>query len=268
MGNIALTIAGSDSSGGAGIQADLKTFSALGVYGCSVITAVTAQNTTSVKGIEEISKNLVDLQISSVLSDLSVDSIKLGMVFSNDIIDAIYKNIYKLNIPVVLDPVMISKTGNLLLKKESVDYLVNKLVPLSSLLTPNLPEASMILSCEIAKNISEMEEQGKALCEMGAPAVLIKGGHQKGDFCEDVLVFKSGKKYCFSSKRINTKNTHGTGCSFSSAITAFLSRGYDIASAVESAHNWLHEAIKFSDRLSVGKGHGPVNHFYHFWEEI
>ena len=268
MGNIALTIAGSDSSGGAGIQADLKTFSALGVYGCSVITAVTAQNTTSVTGIEKISENLVDLQISSVLSDLSVDAIKLGMVFSNDIIDAIYKNIFKLNIPIVLDPVMISKTGNLLLKKESIDYLVKKLIPSSSLLTPNLPEASMILSCGVAKNIFEMEEQGKALCEMGVPAVLIKGGHKNGDSCEDVLIFNSGKKYCFSSKRINTKNTHGTGCSFSSAITAFLSKGYDIATSVESAHNWLHEAIKFSDLLSVGKGHGPVNHFYNFWEKI
>ena len=266
MGEIALTIAGSDSGGGAGIQADIKTFSALGVYGCSVITAVTAQNTLTVSGIEEISNEIIEAQISSILDDLPVNAIKVGMVFSKDTINVIYKKLHDLNIPIILDPVMIAKSGDKLLKDDAANELMKKLIPISSLLTPNLPEASRILSCNPAKNISEMKDQGKALCDFGAKAVLIKGGHQSGENCDDILVLNSGKSFHFSAKRKFTKNTHGTGCSYSSAITALVAKGNGICDAVEIAHNWLQGAINFSDKLSIGNGHGPIHHFYKIWE--
>ena len=266
MGNIALTIAGSDSCGGAGIQADIKTFSALGVYGCSVITAITAQNTKTVIGIEEISDEIIRAQITSIFSDLSVDAIKLGMVFSKDIINVIFNEIKHLKIPIILDPVMIAKSGDSLLKDDAITELKEKLIPISTLLTPNLPEASKILSCNLAKNTFEMAEQGKALCKKGAKSVLIKGGHQTGEYCDDVLVLETGESFKFSAERKFTKNTHGTGCSYSSAITALIARGYQISKAVEIAHEWLQGAISFSDNLSVGNGHGPIHHFYKIWE--
>lgn len=265
--SIALTIAGSDSGGGAGIQADLKTFSALGVFGASVITAITAQNTCAVTAVHEVPADIVAAQCEAVLSDLNLGAIKIGMLFSPEIIDVVSSVLETTDISVVLDPVMIAKSGDALLQPEAVAALIAKLLPRADLLTPNAPEAAAILGVPEAKNALEMEEQAKALLNLGAKAVLIKGGHVAGEICTDYLVMEGEQSRVFATKRIETKNTHGTGCTLSAAIAAGLAKGLPLVEAVTQAHGYLHEAIKQADGLGIGAGKGPVHHFHAQWHD-
>ncbi|MCA6111405.1 bifunctional hydroxymethylpyrimidine kinase/phosphomethylpyrimidine kinase [Bradyrhizobium cenepequi] len=262
---IALTIAGSDSSGGAGIQADLKTFAALGVYGASVITALTAQNTMGVRGIHQVPAEFVTAQIDAVFSDLAVGAVKIGMVAELSIIDAIATGLKRWSPKyVVFDPVMVATSGDRLLAAEAVDALRTKLIPLASLITPNLPEAAALLDESMASDEAAIERQGRRLLALGCQAVLIKGGHGQGSESTDYLV-AADSTIVLSAPRINTANTHGTGCSLSSAIAAELAKGEDMASAVRNAKRWISAAIEAADRFTVGHGHGPVHHFHRFY---
>ena len=263
---IALTIAGSDSGGGAGIQADLKAMAANGVYGASVITAVTAQNTTAVTAVHEIPVDVVAEQIDAVLSDLDVDVIKLGMLFSVPIIEATAKRLTSFDGPVVIDPVMIAKSGDALLQDAAVDALIRMILPHASVLTPNLPEAARLLNTSEATTPEQMVLQGHRLIEMGPKAVLMKGGHAVGGVCTDVLVDGGGVIATFKANRIKTRNTHGTGCTYSAAIAANLAKGLDLEAAVGAAHAYLQAAIHAADDLKIGKGHGPVHHFHGQWQ--
>ncbi|HSW88991.1 MAG TPA: bifunctional hydroxymethylpyrimidine kinase/phosphomethylpyrimidine kinase [Candidatus Saccharimonadales bacterium] len=257
-----LTVAGSDSGGGAGIQADLKTFAARGVYGMSAITAITAQNTVGVQAVYELPATLVDAQIRSVMDDIGADAIKIGMLANTEIIAVVAENIRKYNSPfVVLDPVMIAKSGDALLHREAIDSLIQKLIPLSFIITPNLDEAKAITKLKIT-TIEQMKQAAVMLHEMGAKNVVVKGGHLfHSDYSIDVLydgkVFKE-----FSTKRIITKNTHGTGCTFASAIAAELAKGSDIYQAVKIAKNYVTNALEASKNLTLGKGCGSLNHIF------
>jgi hydroxymethylpyrimidine/phosphomethylpyrimidine kinase len=262
---IALTIAGSDSSGGAGVQADLKTFSALGVYGASVITALTAQNTTGVSGIHDVPADFVTAQIDAVFSDLDVRAVKIGMVAQRAAIDAIVAGLARWSPKhIVLDPVMVATSGDHLLAADAVATLRTKLIPFASLITPNLPEAAVLLDEPVAASEAAIESQGRRLLAMGCPAVLIKGGHGQGSESIDYL-FGGNGTIALAAPRVATKNTHGTGCSLSSAIAAGLAKGEDMESAVRYAKTWISAAIAASDRLDVGHGHGPVHHFHGFY---
>jgi hydroxymethylpyrimidine/phosphomethylpyrimidine kinase len=262
---IALTIAGSDSSAGAGIQADLKTFAALGVYGASVITALTAQNTKGVSGIHQVPAEFVTAQIEAVFSDLAVDAVKIGMVADLAVIDAIVAGLEHWSPRhVVLDPVMVATSGDRLLAAEAVDALRTKLIPRASVITPNLPEAAALLDEPVAANEIAIESQGKRLLAMGCGAVLIKGGHGQGAESIDYL-FDAGRTIALAAPRIATKNTHGTGCSLSSAIAAGLAKGEDLETAVRNAKAWISAAIAAADHFSVGQGHGPIHHFHRFY---
>ena len=262
---IALTIAGSDSSGGAGIQADLKTFAALGVYGASVITALTAQNTTGVSGIHQVPAEFVTAQIDAVFADLDVAAVKIGMVAHPPVIDAIVAGLARWSPKhVVLDPVMVATSGDRLLAAEAVDALRTKLIPLASVITPNLPEAAALLDEAVAADEATVEKQGRRLLALGCKAVLIKGGHGEGAESIDYLVDSSGVT-ALAAPRIATKNTHGTGCSLSSAIAAGLAKGEGMETAVRNAKAWVSAAIAAADRFSVGRGHGPIHHFHGFY---
>jgi hydroxymethylpyrimidine/phosphomethylpyrimidine kinase len=262
---IALTIAGSDSSGGAGIQADLKSFAALGVYGASVITALTAQNTRGVTGIHQVPAEFVTAQIDAVFGDLDVKAVKIGMVADLAVIDAIAAGLRMWSPQhIVLDPVMVATSGDRLLAAEAVDALRAKLIPLASLITPNLPEAAALLNEPIAESDAAIASQGQRLLALGCPAVLIKGGHGHGAESTDFLVRDSGT-VVLAAPRIATQNTHGTGCSLSSAIAAGLAKGEDLETAVRNAKAWISAAIAAADRLGVGHGHGPVHHFHRFY---
>jgi len=262
---IALTIAGSDSSGGAGIQADLKAFAALGVYGASVITALTAQNTTGVRGIHAVPAEFVTAQIDAVFSDLDVGAVKIGMVAEPPVIDAIVAGLRRWSPKhVVLDPVMVATSGDRLLVPEAVEALRSRLVPLASVITPNLPEAAALLDEPVAESEAAVEEQGRRLLRMGCKAVLIKGGHGEGAESIDYLLTSSGP-IALSAPRIATRNTHGTGCSLSSAIAAGLAKGENMETAVRNAKTWVSSAIAAADRFSVGHGHGPVHHFHQYY---
>lgn len=261
---IALTIAGSDSSGGAGIQADLKTFAALGVYGASVITALTAQNTRGVAGVHPVPADFVTAQIDAVFSDLAVNSVKIGMVAQLATVDAIVAGLTRWSPShIVLDPVMVATSGDRLLAAEAVDALRTKLIPRASLVTPNLPEAAALLDEPVAASKAAIESQGGRLLSMGCRAVLIKGGHGQGAESVDYL-FSSNGVVALAAPRIATGNTHGTGCSLSSAIAAGLARGEDLETAVRHAKLWISAAIAAADRLDVGHGHGPIHHFHKF----
>ena len=261
---VALTIAGSDSSGGAGIQADLKTFAALGVYGASVITALTAQNTTGVSGIHQVPAEFVTAQIDAVFSDLAVGAVKIGMVAQLDNIDAIAAGLKRWSPKhVVLDPVMVATSGDRLLASEAIEALRSKLIPCASIITPNLPEAAALLDEPVAESEAAVEHQGKRLLAMGCRAVLIKGGHGEGAESIDYLIDPQGTR-ALPAPRIATKNTHGTGCSLSSAIAAGLAKGEGLETAVRNAKAWISAAISAADRFSVGHGHGPIHHFHKF----
>ncbi len=265
---IALTIAGSDSSGGAGIQADLKTFAAFGVYGASVITALTAQNTLGVSAIHPVPAEFVTRQIDAVFSDLDVSSVKIGMVAQRPVIDAIIMGLERWSPKhVVLDPVMVATSGDRLLASDAVEALQNKLIPRARILTPNLPEAAALLNEPVAETEADIERQGGLLLAMGCAAVLIKGGHGHGAESTDYLVRAEGIT-AFRSPRIATKNTHGTGCSLSSAIAAGLAKGDDLETAVGNAKSYVGAAIAAADRLGIGRGHGPIHHFHAFDREV
>jgi hydroxymethylpyrimidine/phosphomethylpyrimidine kinase len=262
---IALTIAGSDSSGGAGIQADLKTFAALGVYGASVITALTAQNTQGVSGIHAVPAEFVTAQIDAVFSDLAVAAVKIGMVAQPASIDAIVAGLTRWSPKhVVLDPVMVATSGDRLLAQEAVEALRTKLIPRAAVITPNLPEAAALLDEPVAVSEAAIENQGQRLLAMGCPAVLIKGGHGQGAESIDYLIDAKGV-IALAAPRIATENTHGTGCSLSSAIAAGLAKGEDLEAAVRNAKAWVSAAIAAADRFSVGHGHGPIHHFHRFY---
>jgi hydroxymethylpyrimidine/phosphomethylpyrimidine kinase len=262
---IALTIAGSDSSGGAGIQADLKTFAALGVYGASVITALTAQNTRGVSGIHAVPPAFVTAQMDAIFDDLDVKAVKIGMVAQLATIDAIAAALARWKpAPVVLDPVMVATSGDRLLAADAVASLRTRLVPCAALITPNLPEAAALLDEAVASGEAAIASQGKRLLAMGCPAVLIKGGHEKGAESIDYLFSKNGT-LALPAPRIATENTHGTGCSLSSAIAALLAKGEALETAVRNAKAWVSAAIAAADRLDVGHGHGPIHHFHRFY---
>jgi hydroxymethylpyrimidine/phosphomethylpyrimidine kinase len=261
---IALTIAGSDSSGGAGVQADLKSFAACGVYGASVITALTAQNTKGVNAIHQVPADFVTAQIDAVFSDLDVKAVKIGMVADRAVIEAIVAGLERWSPGhVVLDPVMVATSGDRLLAPEAVDALRTQLIPRARIITPNLPEAAALLNASLATDEADVEDQGRRLLALGCGAVLIKGGHGQGAESIDYLVTANGVA-AFAAPRIVTKNTHGTGCSLSSAIAAGLAKGEDLETAVRGAKAFITDAIAAADRLDVGHGHGPVHHFYRF----
>lgn len=264
----ALTIAGSDSSGGAGIQADLKTFSALGVYGASVITSVTAQNTQGVQAVFTLPPDIVKAQIFSVLTDLDIKAIKTGMLANAGVVVAVDEALAQYReIPLIIDPVMVSQSGHDLLEPEAVAILREKFLLRATLLTPNLPEAARLLGQEVAQDEDQMVKQAKALLSCGAKAVLLKGGHAKGE--ESVDIFAQAETVMrFAAKRIVTKNTHGTGCSLASAITAFIAGGLPLTEAIAKAKAWLSNAIVAADQLKVGAGAGPVHHFHALWPKL
>ena len=262
---IALTIAGSDSSGGAGIQADLKTFAALGVYGASVITALTAQNTSGVSGIHQVPADFVTAQMDAVFSDLDVKAVKIGMVAQLATVDAIVAGLKRWSPGhIVLDPVMVATSGDRLLAADAIEALRTKLIPRASLITPNLPEAAALLGEPVAASEAAIESQGKRLLALGCPAVLIKGGHAQGAESIDYLVVATGA-IALAAPRIATRNTHGTGCSLSSAIAAGLAKGEEMETAVRHAKAWISLAIAAADRLGVGHGNGPIHHFHRFY---
>ena len=262
---VALTIAGSDSSGGAGIQADLKTFAAFGVYGASVITALTAQNTQGVSGIHQVPAEFVTAQMDAVFGDLDVGAVKIGMVAQLSTINAIVAGLARWSPKhVVLDPVMVATSGDRLLAADAVERLRTKLIPRAALITPNLPEAAALLDEPVAAGEAAIEDQGRRLLALGCDAVLIKGGHGQGAESIDYLV-TGGSTLALSAPRIATANTHGTGCSLSSAIAAGLAKGEDLETAVRQAKAWISAAIAAADRFSVGQGHGPIHHFHRFY---
>jgi hydroxymethylpyrimidine/phosphomethylpyrimidine kinase len=260
----ALTIAGSDSGGGAGIQADLKTFSALGVYGASVITAVTAQNTRAVIAVRMIDPAMIRAQMDAVFDDLEIKAIKVGMLGGPDAIAAVARGLAPCAMPVVLDPVMVAKSGDALLPVDAVDALRAQMLPLAYILTPNIPEAARLLGGSEAADEEQMLAQGQALLALGPRAVLMKGGHASGPTCTDLLITKDDV-IRLSALRHVTRNTHGTGCTLSAAIAAGLARKMSLADAVKMAHAYLQEAIASADLLRVGDGHGPVHHFHAVW---
>ncbi|WP_018663604.1 bifunctional hydroxymethylpyrimidine kinase/phosphomethylpyrimidine kinase [Heyndrickxia acidiproducens] len=255
----ALTIAGSDSGGGAGIQADLKTFQELEVYGMSVITAVTAQNTLGVQGVFPLSTEAVIRQIDSIAEDMGTDALKTGMLFDAAIIEAVAEKI-KVNHweKTVVDPVMIAKGGETLLKKDAVSALKDKLLPLSFIATPNIPEAEIISGMEI-QSFSDMKEAARKIAACGVRYVVIKGGHQEESTLSRDTLYDGRYFYDFPAKRFATKNTHGTGCTFSAAITAELAKGAAVIDAIETAKEFITAAIE--DGIQIGSGHGPTNHW-------
>jgi hydroxymethylpyrimidine/phosphomethylpyrimidine kinase len=262
---IALTIAGSDSSGGAGVQADLKSFAALGVYGASVITALTAQNTRGVSGIHLVPPAFVTAQMDAVFGDLDVKAVKIGMVAQPATIDAIAAALTRWSpANIVLDPVMVATSGDRLLSVDAVAGLRKKLIPRAALITPNLAEAAALLDEPVASSEAAIADQGKRLLAMGCPAVLIKGGHGQGAESIDYLFGANGTT-ALPAPRIITENTHGTGCSLSSAIAALLAKGEALETAVRHAKAWVTAAIAAADRLDIGHGHGPIHHFHRFY---
>lgn len=258
----ALSIAGSDCSGGAGIQADIKTMSALGVFGMSVIVSVVAENTSRVISIENISKQKIADQIDAIFEDIEVDAVKVGMLSTPECMKTVAEKLKQYQPRhIVIDPVMYAKNGCPLMQETSIDTLIHTIIPLATLLTPNIPEAEKISGMEI-KTVEDMKEAAKKMVALGAKAALIKGGHLIGD-AKDILY--DGREYhTFVQKRIPTKNTHGTGCTLSSAIASYLALGEDLVTAVEKAKQYVTGAIQ--NALELGKGYGPTNHFYQFYK--
>jgi hydroxymethylpyrimidine/phosphomethylpyrimidine kinase len=258
----ALTIAGSDSGAGAGIQADLKTFSALGVYGVTAITAITAQNTQSVRAAWTLTPELVEAQIDAVLEDIGADVAKTGMLASSEIIEVVARCVSRWKLPLVVDPVMLAKSGDPLLAPEAVTTLRNVLLPLATVVTPNIPEAEALCELRI-ETVEDMRVAARALSALGPRCVVVKGGHRM-DRAIDILF--DGERFMeFLSARIETPHTHGTGCTFSAAIAAFLARGRPVHEAVSGAKQYITEAIRQAP--GIGKGHGPVEHFWH-WKQF
>lgn len=262
--NKILTIAGSDPSGGAGIQADLKTFSALGCYGMAILSALTAQSTQGVTGVLPVPTEFIEKQYYTLMDDIDVDAVKMGALVNSEIITTVAKLLTERPIPfVVLDTVMIAKGGHPLLVEEAVTAIREALLPLADIITPNLPEAAALLGVKEAQNIEEMAEQGRALLSLGPKAVLMKGGHLESEESPDLLVTEEGIEL-FNAARIATQNTHGTGCTLSAAIAA-LYPFHGLKNGVRLAKAYIEGAIEHADRLHVGKGIGPTHHFYRWW---
>ena len=261
-----LTIAGSDSSGGAGIQADLKTFSALGCYGMSVITALTAQNTVGVRGIYPIPPSFVEKQMEAVFTDIDVDAVKIGMLYSAELIESVASMLKKFKATkIVLDPVMAAQSGDSLMKSKAVDALKKHLMPLVDVVTPNIPETSALTGKKILC-LDEMYKAARVLAQYGSKGIFIKGGHLENKESIDVLYIDDQDKFVtFKEKRIKTRNNHGTGCTLSSALASFLAKGNSIEAAAEKAKIYISKAIRKGSAYLIGKGSGPVHHFFEFW---
>lgn len=262
---IALTIAGSDSSGGAGIQADIKTFTALGVYGASVIAALTAQNTRGVTGVLAVPADFIALQIDAVAADLRVTATKTGMLGEAAAVDAVADGLERHDLgPLVVDPVMVATSGDVLLAPDAIGLVKSRLIPKASVITPNLAEAAKLLGARLATSLADMEAQGRDLLALGCEAVLVKGGHMTGDEAIDVLVRRAapGEPLRFSAPRVETRNTHGTGCTLAAAIAAHLARGEDLATAVAGGKRFLAAALESGRELAIGQGRGPVDHLH------
>ena len=261
-----LTIAGSDSGGGAGIQADLKAFSALGCYGMSVITALTAQNTQGVTGIHPVPAEFVRQQMVAVLADIGVDAVKIGMLFSPELIKTIADTLAEFQVEnIVLDPVMVATSGDKLLQDDAIAAIVEHLIPMADILTPNLPEASVLVAGELNSRES-LEKAAEDLASSGCGNILIKGGHLSGQCSDDLLYMAAEKRFIeLKGERVTTRNTHGTGCTLSSAIASFIAREYDIEAAIVQAKSYIQGAIKAGADYRIGEGHGPVHHFYQNW---
>lgn len=259
-----LTIAGTDPSGGAGIQADLKTFQELKAYGMSVITSVVAQNTTGVQNVQHMPVSMIKQQLESVISDIPFQAFKTGMLANITIMDAVAEKISGLDVPYIMDPVMVATSGDALISGDSRDYLRDKLLPLSALVTPNIPEAE-VMTGKTIKSAEDIQQAAKQIVhEFGAGAALVKGGHMQGEAVD--FLYDGKKMHPFSTERIDTKNTHGTGCTYSAAITAYMSHGYQLPEAVQKAKNFVTGAIR--DSFSIGHGNGPTNQWTHRTERV
>lgn len=258
-----LSIAGFDGSGGAGLQADLKTFSALGCYGMTVLTALPVQNTCGVRSCYSIPLQSIQEQLETIFSDITPDSIKIGMLFSTEIIEVVANFLAKhaCGIPIVVDPVMIAKSGDPLLLPQAIAALKSQIIPLATIITPNLPEAYAL-----AETTNDLDLLSQHLLQLGSQALLLKGGHAEGQTSDDLYLDKQGQRKWFSAPRIDTKNTHGTGCTLSAAICANLALGLTPIEACKQAKEYLFEAMQAAKDNSVGKGHGPVHHFCRIWE--
>ncbi len=261
-----LTIAGSDSGGGAGIQADIKAISACGCFATSAITAITAQNTLGVRDIHPVPENILASQISAVLEDIGTDAVKIGMLHSSEVIKVVAEMLKKFAIKnVVLDPVMVATSGDKLLQDEAIASLQRDLIPMARIITPNIPEAEILLDKKIT-NQEQLPDFATELSEKFGVSVLLKAGHLQDDELVDVFYdFEKRKVNLLKSKRLFTKNTHGTGCTLSSALAAFLAQGYSLGETVSLAKDYIHNAIEVGAGYSIGDGHGPVHHFYKFW---
>lgn len=258
----AMTIAGSDSGGGAGIQADLKTFAALGVYGTSTLTAITAQNTIGVTAIHEIPPDIIAAQIEAVMTDIGADAVKTGMLSSSTIIEVVARELKRHQVrALVVDPVMVAKSGDRLLREEAINALRTQLIPLATVVTPNIPEAEALTEMKII-NATDIRRAAEKVIALGARGVVVKGGHRQGPATD---LFYDGSHFQeFTTPRIETQNTHGTGCTFASAVAAGLACGRSVVDSVALAKEYVTEAIRHS--FSVGQGHGPLNHFYKLWD--
>ena len=261
----ALTIAGSDSGGGAGIQADLKTFAALGCYGMSVITALTAQNTQAVTAIQSVPAAFIVEQMKAVLSDIGTDAVKIGMLHTPEVIVQVAHTLTEFGITnIVLDPVMVAKSGDKLLQDEAVDALRTYLLPLATLLTPNLPEASVLLGRPV-ETVADMLPAAIDLACLCPGGILVKGGHLATAESTDLLYLPDQEPHWLSTERIPTNNSHGTGCTLSSAIAAGLAKGLSLPEAVHQAKTYLTDALRAGATYTLGHGHGPVHHFFFYW---
>ena len=256
-----LSIAGSDPSGGAGIQADIKSISANGGYAMAAITALTAQNTRGVQAAQLMDTDIITDQIAAIREDIRIDAVKIGMLGNAAIIGAVADALAGLDAPIVLDPVMVAKGGDRLLASDAVDALHRLLLPVATLITPNLPEAADLLGCAEARDVDEMIEQADLLLGLGAQAVLLKGGHLGGDASPDLLIWQDGREWLHGA-RIDTLRTHGTGCTLSSAIAVHLGAGLPLLNAVQRGKEYITGAIAAAHLLDVGRGHGPTHHFY------
>ena len=260
----ALTIAGSDSGGGAGIQADLKTFSALGVFGMSALTAITAQNTTGVTAVFELPTDIVAAQIDAVITDIGADAVKTGMIANSEIIRVVAAKVREYGLStLVVDPVMVATSGDRLLREEAVTALRTELLPLATVATPNLPEAEVLTGRSI-RSLAEMRDAARAIVDLGVRSVLVKGGHLQGDAVD---LFYDGNRFVeLPARRVNTTSTHGTGCTLASAIAALLARGEKLEEAISEAKVYVTAAIEMA--YPIGHGHGPVHHFHRVWSAL
>ncbi len=262
-----LTIAGSDSGGGAGIQADLKTFAALGCYGMSVITALTAQNTRGVNGIHAVPPAFAVQQIEAVFTDIGADAVKIGMLYSTDLIEAVAEALKKQGArKIVLDPVMAAQSGDKLVQDDAIEAIKAHLMPLADVVTPNIPEASVLCGRQL-KQWSDIESAAETLAQHGSRSILIKGGHGDQNKSTDLLFLARENRFVrLEADRIKTHNNHGTGCTLSSAIASYMAKGHDIEPAVQKAKAYMNQAIAAGAQYQIGHGHGPVHHFFQWWE--